>query len=138
VVYHRGLKILFGELTITTQGSVNLQTDEYSLVASVPLPENLFRGREGLLASLKGQTLQLPIQGNFNKRLDLGKLVAEIVKRNAAGAVQNIIGRQLERGLQGDGLGEIGQGLNRLFGPRQPQPPPQPAPQQPAPQNPPR
>jgi hypothetical protein len=136
VVSHRGLKIAIGELAITTQGTVNLQTEEYNLLASVPLPENLFRGREGLLASLKGQTLQLPIQGNFNKRLDLGKLVADIVKQNAAGAVQNIIGRQLERGMRGDGLlpGEIGQGLNRLFGPRQPQPQ---QPQQPPPQNPP-
>jgi hypothetical protein len=38
--------------------------------------------------------------------------------------------------MRGDGLlpGEIGQGLNRLFGPRQPQPQ---QPQQPPPQNPP-
>ena len=104
-----------------------MQTEEFNLLASVPLPESLFRGREGLLASLKGQTLQLPIQGSFNKPLNLGKLVADIVKQNTAGAVQNIIGRQLERGMRGEGLlpGEIGQGLNRLFGPRQPQQPPQ-------------
>jgi hypothetical protein len=128
VVYHRGLKILVGDLTIVTQGSVNVQTEEFNLLASIPLPESLFRGREGLLASLKGQTLQVPIQGAFNKRMDVGKLIADIVKQNTAGAVQNIIGRQLERGMRGEGLlpGEFGQGLNRLFGPRQPQQPPPP------------
>jgi hypothetical protein len=57
-------------------------------------------------------------------------------KQMATAAVQGAATKQLERGQEmlnkelqrGEGLlqGEIGQGLNRLFGPRQPQPPQQP------------
>ena len=106
------------------------------------MPESLFGSREGLLAAFKGQTLEIPFHGSFNRPPDLRKALVSLLQQNAGSAVRNVIGNQIERRLQGEGgllqrgegllQGGLGQGLNRLFGPTQP-PPPQPLPTQPPP-----
>jgi len=144
IVRHDGLKVDLGEIQITTSGTVNLETEEYDLMATIGLPENLFQGREGLLASRRGQPVQIPIRGSFNRPPNLSGELVRFFQQNAGNAVRNIIGNQIERRLQGDGgllqrgegllrgqgdggaggllPRELGQGLNRLFGPSTPQP----------------
>ncbi|HMC12417.1 MAG TPA: hypothetical protein VKH44_14050, partial [Pirellulaceae bacterium] len=148
VAHHHGLKMMVGDLAIVTQGSVNIQTEEFDLVANVTLPESLFRGREGLLASLKGQPLQIPIKGSFNRPPNLQNALAGWLQQNAGSAVRNVIGNQIEKRLQGEGgllqqgegllqrgggglQRELGQGLKSIFG--QPPVQPQPAPPTPRP-----
>jgi len=143
IVNHQGLKVMIGDLSVVTQGDVNIQTEEFALVASVALPESLFGSREGLLAAFKGQTLQIPFQGSFNRPPDLRGILVKLLQQNAGSAVRNVIGNQIERRLQGEGgllqrgegllQGGLGQGLNRLLGPAQPTQPAQPPPAQPRP-----
>jgi hypothetical protein len=128
-----------GDVVVTTEGSVAIATQQLNLVASIPIQESWLRQKDGLLAGLKGQTIQIPVTGTLTQpRLDT-KVLQNLGKQLAGSAVQGVIGKQLERGQgllnkemqRGEGLlqNELGQGLNRLFGPRQPTP--QPAPQQP-------
>ncbi len=144
VVRHDGLKVMIGDLAIVTDGIVNIQTEEFDLTASIVLSESLFAARDGLLASFRGQPLKIPIRGSFNKPPDLRGTLVGLLRQNAGAAVRNVIGNQIERGLQGDGgllqrgegllQGGLGQGLNRLFGSgASGQPPAQPPPQQPLP-----
>jgi hypothetical protein len=136
VVNHQGLKVMIGDLSIVTHGDVNIQTEQFDLVASIGIPESLLGNRDGLLAALKGQTLQIPFQGSFNRPPDLGKALVSLLQQNAGSAVRNVIGNQIERRLQGEGgllqrgegllQRELGQGFNRLFGPGQPAQPQQP------------
>jgi len=144
IVRHDGLKAMIGELSIVTDGTVNVQTEEFDLTASIGLPESLFAARDGLLASFRGQPLKIPFRGSFNRPPDLRGTLVGLLQQNAGAAVRNVIGNQIERRLQGDGgvlqrgegllQRELGQGLNRLFGSGAPgQPPAQPPPQQPLP-----
>jgi translocation and assembly module TamB len=136
IVRHDGLKASIGELQIVTDGIVNVETEEFDLTASIGLPESLFAARDGLLASLRGQPLKIPLRGSFNKPPDLRGTLANLLQQNAGSAVRNVIGNQIERRLQGDGgllqrgegmlQRELGQGINRLFGPTQPAQPPSP------------
>ena len=90
VVEHRGLKVDLGELQITTKGTVNLTTEEYDLTASVAFPDNLLQGRDGLLASLRGQPLEIPIRGSFSRPPDLRGEIARFFQQNAGNAVAAI------------------------------------------------
>jgi hypothetical protein len=141
-VRNRGLKMTVGDVVITTEGSVEIESQRINLVATIPLQDSWFKKQDSVFAALKGQTLQIPVDGTLTQpRLDT-KVLQNLGKQLAGSAVQGVIGKQLERGQgllnkelqqRGEGLlqGELGQGLNRLFGPRPPQQPPQP--QQPPP-----
>lgn len=64
-VRHEGLQMTVKDVVITTRGSVGLdQTME--LVADVPIQDNWIK-QNSALASLKGQTIQIPIRGTLGK-----------------------------------------------------------------------
>jgi hypothetical protein len=147
-VLNRGLKMAVGEVVITTEGSVEIETQKINLVASVPLHEDWFKDQKGVFAALKGQTIKIPIDGTLTQPRPNFQALQDLGKQLAGAAVQGVITKQLERGQgllnkevergqgllnkeleKGQGLlqNEIGQGLNRLFGPRTP-PPTTPAP----------
>jgi hypothetical protein len=140
-VLNRGLKMSLGDVVITTEGSVDIETQKINLVASVPLNENWFKNQQGVFAALKGQTIKIPIDGTLKQpRLDT-RVLQDLGKQLAGAAVQGAINKQLERGQgmlnkelqRGENAlqSEITQGLNRLFGPRPQQPPPANPPRQP-------
>jgi translocation and assembly module TamB len=112
-VWHEGFRATVGDVIIQTKGSVGFdQTLE--MVAEVPIQDAWISSGK-LPASLRGQTLQLPIRGTFeNPKIDDNALQGLVVQ-GAAAAAQGLINQQLERGL------------NKLFGPRtQPAPATQP------------
>jgi hypothetical protein len=130
-VKNRGLKMSMGDVVITTEGSVEIESQRINLVASIPLQESWFKKQDGVFAALKGKTLQIPIDGTLTQpRLDT-RTLQNLGKQLAGAAVQGAVGKQVERGQEllnkelqkGEGLlqNELSQGLNRLFGPRQPQ-----------------
>jgi translocation and assembly module TamB len=142
VVRNRGLKMSLGDVVITTQGTVAIESQQVNLVTTIPIPDNWIKNPDGVLSSLRGQVLTIPVTGTLKQpRLDTRGLT-DLGKQLAGSAVRGAISRQLERGLQGaqgeggllqqgGGLlqGDIGQGINRLFGPRTPATPtPQAAP----------
>jgi hypothetical protein len=154
VVHNRGFKIAIGDVVISTEGSVSIETQQINLVATIPFVDSWFKRQDGIFASLKGQVLKIPVSGTLAApRLDTSVL-QNLTKQFAGSAVRGVLEKQFERGLQGlqgsgtpangtpansaqgtDGLlqrgenllqGEIGQGLKGLFGPRTPAPTPAP------------
>jgi hypothetical protein len=138
-VVNRGLKMSVGDVVVTTEGSVHIQTQKIQLVASIPLKDNWFKRQDGIFATLKGQTVQIPIDGTLSQpRLDT-RVLETLGKQLAGSAVQGLLSKPLERGQnllnqelqRGEGAlqRELGQGLqglqglNRLFGPLAPQQP---------------
>ena len=104
-VHHRGLRLVVDDVVIRTQGSVALD-QSLDLVAIVPIQDE-WVARNRYLASLKGQSLQLPIQGTLkNPRVDGGAL-AQLSRQALGGAASRLLEQELNRGLQ------------RLFGPRE-------------------
>jgi hypothetical protein len=132
VAVNRGLKMSVGDVVITTEGTVQIETQKISLVATVPLSESWFKGRDGLLGSLKGQTLQIPIDGTLTQPRLNTRVLQDLGRQLAGSAIQGAITNQLQRGQgaiseelqKGQGLlqRELGQGLGRLLGPFAPQP----------------
>jgi hypothetical protein len=139
VVHNRGMKMTVGDVVITTEGSVAIETQQINLVATIPIQDSWFKQKDGIFAGLKGQTLQIPVTGTLTQpRLDT-KSLQNLGKQLAGAAVQGAVGKQVERGQallnkeleRGQGLlqKELGEGLNRFFAPKPPQqPPPPPAP----------
>ncbi len=144
VVRNRGFKMSLGDVVITTEGTVAIESQQVNLVTTIPIPDSWIKKQEGLLGSLKGQVLTIPVTGTLKQpRLDTRGLT-DLGKQLAGSAVRGALNKQLEKTLQGGGLqgeggllqqgggllqGDIGQGINRLFGPRTPATPtPQAAP----------
>lgn len=132
VVTHRGLMLHVGELAITTQGSVDVATQQLDLAASFPLPESWFRDVQGPLAALRGQTITLPISGTLSRPRVQMQGLDELGKQLAAGVLGGLLRSALPatpaagsrsepaphdptRGLLPP---EVGRGLQRLLGPR--------------------
>jgi hypothetical protein len=132
VAVNRGLKMSVGDLVITTEGTVEIETQKINLVASIPLHESWFKGRDGLLGSLKGQTLQIPIDGTLTQPRLNTRVLQDLGRQLAGSAIQGAITNQLQRGQgaiseelqKGQGLlqRELSQGLGRLLSPLAPQP----------------
>lgn len=133
LVRNRGLKMTLGDVVITTEGTVGIESQQINLVTTIPIQDSWIKKQEGFLGSLKGQVLQIPVTGTLRQpKLDT-RILQNLGKQLAGSAVQGVIGQQLEKRLgaaggtdgllkQGEGLlqGELGQGLNRLFGPKTP------------------
>jgi hypothetical protein len=106
-VYHEGLQMEVKDVVIRTRGSVG--TDQtLSLVAEVPIRDQWLSSSR-YLASLRGQTLQVPIHGTLSKpRLDQ-RALQQITRQTATGAVNRLIEDETGKLLN--------KGLNKLFGP---------------------
>lgn len=130
VAHHRGLTFTVRDVTITTEGSVGLETQALNLVAQIPIQDSWFKERR--LGLLQGKTLRIPIGGTLAlPRID-ARVLEELGAQLVGSAIQGILDRPggtLEQAQErGQGLlqRELGRGLDRLFGPRPAQPPPAP------------
>ena len=102
-VYHRGLDLIFPDLTVSTYGSVGLdQTVE--VMAEMPIPSKWI-GSGPLGSALKGKRIRLPIGGTLDKpKIDQkvykklrDQFIAETVRDTAGEVIRNEMGKQLER-----------------------------------------
>jgi hypothetical protein len=104
-VFHKDLRIDAGEVTITTSGSVNV-TGDMEMTASIPIKDEWI-AKTPLLASLKGQSLTVPISGNISRpQLDM-RAFTGVATQVATGAAQGYLQQQVDKGL------------NKLLGPMQ-------------------
>ncbi|MBP90758.1 MAG: hypothetical protein CMJ64_29275 [Planctomycetaceae bacterium] len=112
-VFHDGLEVAVKDVVIRTSGSVG--TDQtLSLVAEVPIRDE-WVARSKYLASLRGQSLQVPVHGTLTSpKLDQ-RAIQQITQQTAMGAASGLIQEQTNR-LQEKAFGEIGRGLEKLFG----------------------
>ena len=103
-VYHREMQLDVGDVQVRTQGSVGLD-QTISLLAEVPIQES-WLGNQRLLQGLRGQTIQLPIQGTFRQ--------PQIDSRGVTKLTRELVGSTAERVIQD----EIQRGLQKLLGPK--------------------
>jgi translocation and assembly module TamB len=102
-VAHRNLQIRAGDIVITTDGSVSVD-GQLELTAKVPILKDWVDGTPSM-ASLAGQSIQIPIRGTIQKpQLDMN-VFATIGRQVAESAVQGVVQKQLDKGL------------NKLLGP---------------------
>jgi hypothetical protein len=98
-VYHRRMTFFAGDIPITTQGSVGFD-ESLSLLAEVEVQDDWI-GDNSPLAGMKGQILQIPIEGTLKKpKLDsraLEKLTAQMVRGAAKGIITDQLNKQLEK-----------------------------------------
>jgi translocation and assembly module TamB len=109
-VIHRNLSINAGDVMLSTSGWVGID-GQMALVASMPIPDDWVQ-KSPLLASMRGQSLQFPIQGPLTgPRLDtqmLRQFGRQQLQQAASGAIQQ----------------QLSKGLEKLFGAPPPQQPP--------------
>jgi hypothetical protein len=110
-VLHRNLQIAAGDVTIYTTGEVNID-GSLQMQLQVPIRSEWIDGTPAL-AGLAGQSIALPVSGTIQKpQVDfrsLGQLTMQLAQSAAMNAGQNLIQKQLDRGL------------NKVLGPMQQQ-----------------
>ena len=102
-VHHQGLLFQIDDVQVRTSGSVGLD-QQLALEAEIPIRDE-WVNQSPLLASLRGQTLKIPIRGTLDKpRLD-ERALANLTRQAVGGAVNRALENQINRGLE------------KLFGP---------------------
>ncbi|NQU25721.1 MAG: hypothetical protein HQ567_30910 [Candidatus Nealsonbacteria bacterium] len=102
-VYHRGLDLIFPEMTVSTYGSVGLD-QTVQVMAEMPIPPKWI-GAGPLGSALKDKRIRLPIGGTLDKpKIDQkvyrqlrDKFVTETIRDTTRGVIENEVGKQLER-----------------------------------------
>jgi hypothetical protein len=103
-VFHEGLQIVVDDVVVRTRGSVGFD-ESLSLVAEVPIRDE-WVANDRYLSALRGQVLQLPVEGTLERpRVDGGAL-AQLSRQAVTGAAGQLLQQELNRGLE------------RLFGPQ--------------------
>lgn len=112
-VYHEGLQMAVKDVVIRTSGSVG--TDQsIALVAEVPVRDE-WLSRSQHLASLRGQTIKVPIHGTLtNPKLDQNAL-AQITQQTVTGAASRYIQGGVNQ-LDSELNKQLNRGLEKLFG----------------------
>ncbi len=99
-VYHQGLEFNAGTVLVRTHGSVGLD-ETVSIMAEIPIRDE-WVAREPILAGLRGQTLEIPIQGTLARpqidRKAIDKLGGKLFENAARGAVIDQLNKLLPLG----------------------------------------
>jgi len=106
-VHHRGLKMSVKDVVITTSGSVGLD-QTIDLVAYIPVQESWIQAGSPF-ASMRGQSIAIPIRGDLRNPKPDTKALADLGTNLIRNAAQDAIQKEVNKGLQ------------KLFGPLQPQ-----------------
>lgn len=109
-VYHRDMQFMAKEVSVRTSGWVGLD-QTIALVADIPVRDE-WVAKDRYLASLKGQTIRLPINGTLSRPQVDRTAIRELTKQTVINAGTNLLQQ------------EVGRGLNRLFQPKAPATPP--------------
>jgi hypothetical protein len=108
-VHHQGLEMRLKDVVIRTRGSVGID-QSLSMVAEVPIRDEWLTSSR-YMASLKGQSLRIPIQGTLSKpRLDRSAL-ERMTQQTLTNAASRLIEEEVNR--------TFSRGLEKLFGPQQ-------------------
>ena len=97
-VHHRGLEFLIGEdVLVRTHGSVGFD-DTVDIVAEIPVREEWAR-KDKFLASLQGQSLQIPIRGTLSRPQVDPRVFEDLTKKLATGSITKGIEDELSNQL---------------------------------------
>lgn len=114
-VYHRRIQMQVRDMTITTRGSVGLN-QTLDIVAMIPIQDKWI-GSNKYLASMKGQTIDVPIRGTFSQpQVDqqvLQQLASKVATSAASNFIQDNLQKQLEKQLPGSSNSPLGEELGK-------------------------
>ena len=97
-VRHQGLKMEFGDVTVTTTGWVAAD-ERIQLAAEIPIQQTWVQ-KQRWLGGLQGQTLRIPIRGTLSQpRLDTRSL-RQLTRQNVRGAAEGLLQQELDRQLK--------------------------------------
>jgi hypothetical protein len=103
-VYHRGLELVFPDVTVRTYGSVGFD-QSLAIIAEMPVPDKWI-GNNALGKALEGKIIKLPIGGTLHQptidQRELEKLAGNVVRDMAEDRLKNELNRQLEKLFGGD------------------------------------
>ena len=108
-VYHEGMTFMVKNVSVKTSGSVG--TDEtIRLVAHIAIRDE-WLGDNKVFAGLKGQTVQIPINGTLSRPQLDPRILANLTKQFGGSALEGLIQDKV-----GDKLdGAVKDGLDKLF-----------------------
>jgi hypothetical protein len=96
-VHHEGLQLTIGDVVVRTKGSVGID-ESLQLLAEVPVRDQWVQN-DRYLSALRGQVLQLPVQGSLGRpRVDTQAL-AGLTRQTVTGAASQLLQQELGRGL---------------------------------------
>lgn len=106
-VHHENLHLVVSDIEIVTSGSVGMD-QSVDLVARVAIQDS-WVAQNGLLAGLKGKTLEVPIKGTLGRPLADSRVIANVARQYFQGTAERAVEREIQKGLE--------RGLQQLFGP---------------------
>jgi hypothetical protein len=96
-VHHDGLQVVVKDVVVRTKGSVGFD-DSLSLLAEVPIRDE-WVANDRYLSALKGQVLQMPVQGTLAKPRVDAQVLAQLTRQSVGGAASRMLEQELNRGL---------------------------------------
>ena len=112
-MYNDGLTFLVKNVSVKTSGSVGLD-ETLNLVAEIGIRDE-WLGNNKILASLKGQSISIPIIGTLNHPQIDSRVFASLAQKLGSSAFEGILQDKV-----GDKLnnldGALNKGLDKLFG----------------------
>jgi hypothetical protein len=95
-VYHQGLSMRTGEVTIRTRGWVGLD-ETVNLVAEIPVKPEWATQRNSPFAGLTEDTIRIPIQGNLKDPKFDNRVMARLIETLPRAAIESAINKGLDR-----------------------------------------
>ncbi|MEO1497642.1 MAG: hypothetical protein AAFV43_10870 [Planctomycetota bacterium] len=93
-IYHRGLEFFVGDALVTSEGSVGVD-ETLDLLVRVPIQEAWVQQRPVLLGGLRGQSIDIPVGGTFDKpeidRDAFRRISRDLLQSAAQGALDGLL-----------------------------------------------
>lgn len=94
-VYHDGMQYVAGDVVVTTRGSVGFD-DTLDAVLEIPVQDDWLKGKR-YLASLQGQTLEIPLRGTLDNPQVDSQAVTDLIENIAAHAGAGLLQQLFDR-----------------------------------------
>ncbi len=95
-VYHQGLSMQVGQVTMRTRGSVGLD-ESVNVIVEIPVKDEWTRQRNSPLASLDEPVIRIPIVGNLKDPKFDTRVMAKLIEAVPRAAIQNGLNKTLDR-----------------------------------------
>ena len=95
-VYHQGLSMKTGDVTIRTRGWVGLD-ETVNIVAEIPVKPEWAAQRNSPLAGLGEDVIRIPIQGNLKDPKFDNRVMAKLIETLPRAAIESAINKGLDR-----------------------------------------
>jgi translocation and assembly module TamB len=97
-VYHQGLTMQVGQVTMRTRGWVGLD-ESVNIVAEIPLKDEWTRQRNSPFSNLDEPVIRIPIVGNLKDPKFDTRVMAKLMQAIPRAAIENGLNKTLDRFL---------------------------------------